>query len=317
MKSHHPTIILLLIVLACPTVLQGQSATSTAQIMYTDMTRLFGVAGFGSGTFVAASTINVLKTKDSGATWTITTLPWHCSSTDLKFYNDIGILVRYCDIWRSVDSGESWNLVFSSKRGLQLSAVSFIDSQTLVVVGRTNEKLRSTDGGLHWKLLPNTRSPCTDVDFFNDSVGIALWERSHIDITTDAGATWNKTSYKVDSSADPRGPFLGDLSCLSNYITVAISYSGEIYRSEDMGRHWKRYWLDTNDFSFNDVAFYDDRHGVVVGGEQILITSDGGITWEPIGEKGEMFLNKVSFINANQIVAVGEGGRVVHVTIDW
>ena len=66
-----------------------------------------------------------------------------------------------------------------------------------------------------------------------------------------------------------------------------------------------------------DVDFLDDRHGIVVGGDTtVLITDDGGTTWEPsplkttAGLFGDLNLFAVAMMEDGNICAVGDMGRI-------
>lgn len=103
-------------------------------------------------------------------------------------------------------------------------------------------------------------------------------------LTTDGGVTWQNVG---PADAGPRD--FRSLHAFSRDVAV-IAVAGqpaEVWRTDDGGRHWQRVLHDADPAAFFDaLAFWDDRHGLLVGdpvdGHFVVYGSDdGGRTWLP------------------------------------
>jgi photosystem II stability/assembly factor-like uncharacterized protein len=116
-------------------------------------------------------------------------------------------------------------------------------------------------------------------------------------VTNDGGRHWSSgAEIHWSSSAQISLPFLEAIRRVSilnqQHIWVESSDgSGSIYESQDGGKSWNRLGTIGNQFSIVDVmSFPDTNNGWVIpgplalyyGGSQLLHTTDGGRTWQPI-----------------------------------
>jgi photosystem II stability/assembly factor-like uncharacterized protein len=155
-----------------------------------------------------------------------------------------------------------------------LNAVHLVDSEVGFAVGNRGIIFRTTNGGTSWDLLPGrTTRHLYGVHFSDKNVGIAVGSHGTIIRTTDGGENWTRVvpyQYTVDPLA-LRGVFL-----ISSQIAVVVG-------------------------------------GVQIGenglyGEQglILLTNDGGATWEACPRSKEIEgLNAVHFVNGLGIAVGG------------
>jgi photosystem II stability/assembly factor-like uncharacterized protein len=85
-----------------------------------------------------------LRTTDGGATWS----PQGPAGNGIAFASSaVGVVVSDAIIWRTADGGATWQSSGNPVAG-RLSAVAYLNANTLVVVGESGF-LRSTDGGPH------------------------------------------------------------------------------------------------------------------------------------------------------------------------
>jgi photosystem II stability/assembly factor-like uncharacterized protein len=170
---------------------------------------------------------------------------------------DFGVAGFEGTIWRSTDAGQSWTKVFESAAG----TVERVTDLEIVEDGTDQNMVAA------W----NSES--------GDNIGGAL--RS-----TDNGASW------VDSSAGLPGFFRGPRLCASPtnpqnlFVSAWLSFqSGGLFRTTDGGINWASTGWTTNQ-TVGDVASHpvDDQTFFVTqlsGGDAVLRSQDGGVTFQP------------------------------------
>jgi photosystem II stability/assembly factor-like uncharacterized protein len=116
--------------------------------------------------------------------------------------------------------------------------------------------------------------------------------------TTDGGTTW-----KSDTIAGVQNTFLTDITALdSNTAWVIAITVGEgpngTYKTTNGGLSW----IKQTDFPGMYIHFFDAYNGVQINGDSVLITQNGGETWEAVPEENvpPMLPNEGNiFISAN------------------
>ena len=103
--------------------------------------------------------------------------------------------------------------------------------------------------------------------------------------TTDGGMTWRAAKVPGAETLDFRG--IRAIDARTVYLMSAGSGDkSRIYETTDAGEHWTLLYTNADPKGFFDaIAFWDARHGIVVGDQldgraEILTTDDGGATWQ-------------------------------------
>ncbi len=222
-------------------------------------------------------------------------------------------------IFKSTDGGTTWrNMGLHDSHHIARVIVDPKDPNTVYagVMGhhhsRNNERgvFKTTNGGATWRR----------VLFVNDSTGVvdlvldphdrstlyaAAWNRrgpgSGIHKTTDAGKTWKKLSGGLPPARDT-GRISIDLSPGKKGLVYALVVNrrlargrrgpggAEVYRSQDGGTSFRRThkrplstWIG---WDFCDIRIApDDPKRIYVCGMRLLISADGGATFQRAGEK--------------------------------
>ncbi len=220
---------------------------------------------------------------------------------------------------RSTDGGASWRaMVVPGADSLQFRDVAaFSDSDAFVLSignGSRSRIYHTTDGGATWRLSFENEDPHVFLDCFS------FWDRNRgvvigdsydgvftILRTMDGGATWTR----VDSSDIPRarpgeGAFAASGTCIATrpgglawFGTGASGVDTRVIRTHDYGATWKAaptpIASPSTTAGIFSIAFRDDLHGVIVGGDDghrdslydnVAVTNDGGLTWKMAGRTG-------------------------------
>jgi photosystem II stability/assembly factor-like uncharacterized protein len=261
-----------------PTPLTGARAGTWRPQVSGVTARLRGVSAVSDRVAWASGSGNtVLRTTDGGESWTRVAPP----SPDRLDFRDVdavsadeayvlsignGALSR---IFKTVDAGRTWIEQFrAADDRVFLDAMAFWDARRGVVVG--------------------------------DSIGDAFY----VLLTDDGGSTWRPVpAAAMPAALANEGYFAAsgtNVTVRGNHIWAGTGAASRarVLHSADRGRTWRV--VDTPlaagpSAGIYSIAFRDDRHGVVVGGDyareaeavrNAAVTEDGGRTWTLVGARG-------------------------------
>jgi photosystem II stability/assembly factor-like uncharacterized protein len=275
-------------------------------------------AGFRGLSVVSEKTVwasgtdgTVIRTLDAGKTWTVMTVPGaeKLDFRGIRAFDDTTAVIissgpaekGQARIYRTADGGKSWKQVFEEKRaGIFFDAIAFWDRQHGIVL-----------------------SDPVDGKF-------ALFT------TNNGGATWAQLPSAALPLALPKeGAFAASNSCLvvqgaSNvWFATGGASVARVFRSADRGKTWQvaetpMHPQNASSGIFS-LLFQTEKYGVAVGGDyahpqssdlpSVLLTSDGGATWQedlPTTPKGA-YLSSVTLVwtpHKDSLVAVGITGAL-------
>lgn len=212
-------------------------------------------------------------------------------------------------VLRTTDGGATWKKVMVTSDALDFRDIDAIDARTAYVLsignGPASRIYKTTDAGATWTLQFKNEDPKAFYD------AMSFWDRNHgivigdsidgqfcIMTTENGGQTW----VRVPASALPpalenEGAFAASGTNIAVYgkshawIGTGAGAKARVLRTVDRGRTWQI--AETPLFAgasagIFSVAFRDAKHGVVVGGDykneneagdNLAVTSDGGVTW--------------------------------------
>ena len=209
-----------------------------------------------------------------------------------------------------------------------LHALFFLDSQKGWAAGSKGILLSTTNGGESWsaRTLPGSDT-VRDIYFADQMTGWLVCERNIYELkgkddprayllhTTDGGDSWQRVQLsEKDTDLDVRlvrAIFTPDGGAL------VFGEGGAIFARRDPEIKWVRKQVPTRHLLLGGT-FIDQLRGWIVGaGPTILLTNDGGETWElsSLANAKGVRLTAVSFVNSRLGWAVGSDG-VVFRTID-
>ncbi len=240
-------------------------------------------------------------------------------------------------VGKTIDGGKTWQ--WTQPLGYEKldfrDIEAFNDQKALLLnAGSPAYLLLTEDGGKSWKeVYRNTDSLIfyDGMDFWNEQQGIAFGDpidgKMPLLFTEDGGHHWRNIS---DQLKQPMKEGEAGFAASGTSIrtgpkgNVWIATGGtvsQIYHSADFGRNWRIYSCpilqgepSTGPFS---IAFYNERQGVVVGGNylkdkenqnNVLLTFDGGKSWEKPQTPVSGYRSAVEFIDPGYVVATGSSG---------
>jgi len=140
--------------------------------------------------------------------------------------------------------------------------------------------------------------------------------------TLDGGITWTPGQVPGAESLDFRG--IAAFSAAQAFlVSSGPGEQSRIYHTSDGGTHWDLQFTNTNPKGFFDsIAFWDSRHGIVVGDPipdetgklkfEVLLTDDGK-TWKPVppSRLPEAREGEGAFAASNSCIAILSTGETV------
>jgi photosystem II stability/assembly factor-like uncharacterized protein len=240
-------------------------------------------------------------------------------------------------VGKTTDGGSTWTWVKpKGYEKIDFRDIEAFDDQNAVIVGIASPAyiLKTRDGGETW--TENYKN--VDSAIFLD--GVSFWDKNRGIIfgdpindklqllkTVDAGKTWQDISANLKASLAK-----GEASFAASGTTVKTLPGGKtwiatggtvsnIYFSPNYGQSWQVFKCpilqgegSTGPFS---VDFFNEKMGIVVGGNyvkdkentnNVLLTSDGGKTWQKPVTPVLGFRSAVTYLNAKTLIATGTSG---------
>ena len=194
-----------------------------------------------------------------------------------------------------------------------LSAIQFVDANTVFASGASGTVLRSDDGGNTWT---SQTSSSTDylvgLSFSSTTTGTIVGGNPLINTqsvirTNNFGATW------FPQTTGTSVMLLG-VSFANANIGWAVGTGGRIFQTTDGGTTWATQTSGVTE-NLEDVEFVDANTGYIAGDwGRILKTTDGGATWVAQTSGTNIFLYGISFVNATTGTIVGNAGKILRTT---
>jgi photosystem II stability/assembly factor-like uncharacterized protein len=249
-------------------------------------------------------------------------------------------------ILRTEDGGTTWTKLESPTTDkLDFRDIDAVDDRTAYLLsigeGPASRIFKTTDAGRTWQRQFQNEEPKAFFDamaFSDRDHGVAISDSVNgkfvILITSTGGAAWTRVpADRLPPAQDNEGYFAAsgtNVTVRGNRIWMGTGAAvrARVLRSSDRGKTWQiadtpvRAAASSGIYS---IAFRDDRHGVVVGGdyakeaeavENAAITSDGGATWTLVGSPGlSGFRSVVAHVpgTPGTFIALGpRGGDISH-----
>lgn len=212
---------------------------------------------------------------------------------------------------------------------------AFSENAAVVVsAGSPAVILATSDGGRSWKEAYRNEAPeifLDGMDFWNRKHGIIYGDpiagQMQLLETLDGGLTWNDISKQLTVKlAEGEASFAASGTAIrtgkGGNVRIATGGSqSRIFHSNDHGRTWQAYHCpiiqganSTGPFS---IAFFNEKFGAAAGGDylkdtlrnnNLVLTSDGGKTWEKPLTTPFGYRSAIEYISKKILIATGTSG---------
>jgi photosystem II stability/assembly factor-like uncharacterized protein len=264
--------------------------------------------------------------------WRVLTLDTDVDFQDMQFLDrDNGWIVGGSYqieggiVGRTRDGGTTWTFrsglagTGQDVRGLNLTAIEFLNENHGFIVGSRGVILKTEDGGENWRFVHRGPkiSHLSEVHFIDDQTGWAVGSGGFLK-PENGGEIWRSPV------SDPGRKYLSgrDVHFFDRANGFLVGQHGRIKRTGDGGKTWTpvpalpegeapHLW---------DIFFLDARRGWIVGEHgTILATSDGGDTWSRQEGAADLLLAAVRFLDPENGWMVGyvphhAESRILHTT---
>lgn len=281
--------------------------------------------------FIAGDSGIVLKTKNGGATWTSMSVG---SYEPLMYLQAIDSnLVYICawngKVWKTTNGGATWNVVLTPFDSTNARGIFFTGAEKgFLCVGHypsggTSRILRTKNGGTTWDTVYTTNEWLSYIHFPDEGHGYATGSSGRIAKTSDSGASWAPIAL-------PGSMFMSGVFFLNKDTGYVGGVSGmqdstylhkKVFRTEDGGTTWT---VIDSTIAAKSLFFVNDRTGYAIGGDSMIIsgpyenprnirlmmTQNGGATWERVNLGTNLNQNAFWFTNANTGYVTGDSGMI-------
>jgi photosystem II stability/assembly factor-like uncharacterized protein len=296
-----------------------QEKTSTAH------DDLLAVDGRQSGNKTAAGKFGLIfTTQDGGKTWQRRPSGTAKALAAVSFADPAHGFIAGSGgaMLASADGGVTWRVQNSGMKD-QLLGVHALSTDQAFAVGAFGTLISTADGGRSWSkhelkwdsliekiikeagyLEPNLNA----VYFSSPENGWIVGEFGLVLHTQDGGKSWTAQRYGGDF------PQLYALEFFDARRGWAVGQAGSVIQTKDGGQHWSPVALETKRDLY-DIALEGER-GVIVGDGVVLVSRDGGASWQAGGgATEERWLGGVA-LKSSEAIAVGAAGTIQLLSID-
>ena len=243
---------------------------------------------------------------------------------------------------RTIDGGKTWETnQVQGAENLDFRDVHAFDAKTAILMSageaeKGNAKFyRTNDGGKSWEIVYQTTQKGVffdGIDFWDKQNGLAFSDpidgKFFILKTKDGGKTWLPINSKnIPAIQENEAAFAASGTSLitvgrrNAYICTGGGEFAQIYKTENQGENWSVVKTNMPAGKTNGLfglRFWNDRYGIAVGGDyqeviksvpNVLLTTDGGKTWQNAPQTNPAGLKEgVAIYKQKILIAVGPSG---------
>ncbi|MGB5928831.1 MAG: YCF48-related protein [Cyclobacteriaceae bacterium] len=243
---------------------------------------------------------NLLSSPNRGKTWEFKNAPNQnpdYKMADFHFINDsVGYALSsfynsFSYLYKTTDGGVTWlkdeaNLTMPYRD--TFFEVYFLDDQ-VGFISRGGYLYKTIDGGMSWKQVYN--NGIRDITFTDKDTGYGIesdYKKRVLYRTTDGGETWSSTintDYEILDFKFKKG------------IGFCVTKNGYVYKTNNNGDAWSGINVPfSSDYhDARNVAILTSKIFYVSNGPELLMTEDGGSTWNelnPTSSVDELIINR-------------------------
>ncbi len=307
------------------------------------------IQAFNKDSIVVSGRIKCMITSDGGENWTVFSMP--PAAANCAFFIDLnnGWIgsggYDKAQVYKTSNGGQSWNLANAVQYPV-IAGLHFLNESTGFMASR-NWVLKTTDGGVNWDTLNATKLPTiTDIHAINEQ---EIWTSLHngsyfftknggTDWTlknpnligvnslkgiyaTDEGKVWTTGNYTSVLYSEDRGDNWADqvpgqkgiinkADFLTEKIGFAVGNEGIILKTTDGGAFWEDLSFQ-NAESYFDVKVIDENRVVILSGDKLVFSSNGGADWSEKTTDATGTLTSFYVKSATEIFVTSKNGEIV------
>lgn len=271
-------------------------------------------------TCYASGNATLAVTQDGGTSWSVRAAPWpypYQSSMACPGLTTCDVLVSGAGIWETTDAGATWRQARMNEE-VTLYDLACPAVTSCLAVGEAGLIMKSADS-LSWsQASASVDGALTAVSCPADEACFAAGSDGAVMATTDGGKTWSR-----HPASTPLG--LSALACPSTQVCTAVGWTGygpspriRILRSTDGGATWKVEKTYRHAYpgpmacpSISECLITIDESEMTVadgmgsGGQVIVRTADGGLSWSAFPLPSDYSVQSISCPNTLTCVAAG------------
>ncbi len=289
---------------------------------------LYAVTARGSDAWAVGYWGTILRSSDTGRSWTQPDTPTSKTLFGISFADDkTGWAVGAAGtVLRSSDGGATWAaqpVVIPDELGearpldVNLFGVAAISPTSAWAVGDLGIVVRTRDGE-NWEKVAFDQATYADdnvlerllnaVVFTSPTEGWIAGEFATLLRTGDGGETW--VGQRQISGA-PEDLYLFNLSAAAGGPAAAVGLAGSVLVSSEAGAVWESRSVATSAGLF--AIAWNGEHGIAAGDRGVIfLSTDGGRSWtDATRPKLFNWLAGVAFANSNEALVVGERGVIL------
>ena len=295
-----------------------QDGIYPASVCFTNATTGYAVGRSEDGWFMPTINGVILKTINSGNTWTTIFFGVNQGFSSVAF-TDVnngyvaGGGIFPLDGWSSsndgstfktTNAGTSWTYLLNGAI-YDLNSVCFNDANNGFAVGDGGSIVKTTTGGTTWSSMSSgTSKNLNSVDFTSGTIGYVAGEGGTILKTINSGTIW--TALASGTGSDLRKIYF--ISASTGFIA---GNNGTLRKTTNAGVNWSPLTSGTGR-TLSSIFFTSTSTGYAVGDSGTIIkTTNGGTSWGALASGTTKFLRSVYFISASTGYVVGDSGTIL------
>lgn len=284
--------------------------------VFTDLS--FGTSKVG---YICGSMGALVKTTDSGKTWTSIKSGIQPSLNCIQALDDKNVYMARNELYHSKDGGTTWETAGLENVGSGIFDIVFQNSTTGFIV--KNGVMKTTDSGKTWTLKFDSGADqeyyaltYNKLQFLNGAVGFCAGGKTYdgssvgnMVKTTDGGETW--TSLKMKMSQ------ITSFYFLDANVGFVFNFNQELWKTTDGGSSWTKVSSSIPD-KYTDCYFVNAEKIVLRTSNRIYHSVDGGVTWTKDFELSAQdgLLTRMKFVDSNTGFIVGNNGYLAQITLN-
>ena len=225
------------------------------------------------------------------------------------------LALRNGNVLRSEDSGRTWSrrtavpdTTASGVAGIGPVEIDFVSDSTGYAGTTGGEVFQTTDGANTWRTVLGLPWTIRSLAFPSAEVGYVAGEAPAVLKTTDGGQSWQETPLPPDIAG------LGQIRCATTDVCEGVSIFGDrLVRTIDGGGTWESVAPATAPIQAVAVPRVDRVIAVGTGGATV-VSGDGGVTFTPVGSDLPGRFTGVAALSAATAYAYGLGGSLARTT---